>query len=102
MKILIWGEVKSGGPYDVHQQLDYAKIYGDLEKNYHCNQMNVGNKVWIQGIISELSTEENELFFYNPLETWEEINNKYSILKITRLIRVYITKRISLLSVFLS
>ena len=77
MKILIWGEVKSGGPYDVHQQLDYAKIYGDLEKNYHCNQMNVGNKVWIQGIISELSTEENELFFYNPLETWEEINNKY-------------------------
>ena len=32
----------------------------------------------------------------------EEINNKYSILKITRIIRIYITKRISLLSVFLS
>lgn len=32
----------------------------------------------------------------------EEINNKYSILKITRIIRIYITKRIDLLSVFLS
>ena len=32
----------------------------------------------------------------------EEINNKYSILKITRIIRIYITKRINLLSVFLS
>ena len=32
----------------------------------------------------------------------EEINNKYSILKIARIIRVYITKRINLLSVFLS
>lgn len=77
MKILIWGENKSGGPYDVQQQLDYSKVYSDLEKNYHCNQMNVGNKVWIQGIISELSTEENELYFYNPEETWEKINSRY-------------------------
>ena len=32
----------------------------------------------------------------------EEINNKYSILKITRIIRVYITKKVNLLSVFIS
>ena len=31
----------------------------------------------------------------------EEINNKYSILKITRIIRIYITKRIDLVSVFI-
>ena len=31
----------------------------------------------------------------------EEINNKYSILKITRIIRVYITKIVNLLSVFI-
>ena len=31
----------------------------------------------------------------------EEINNKYSILKITRIIRVYITKKVNLLSVFI-
>lgn len=32
----------------------------------------------------------------------EEIANKYSILKITRIIRVYITKKVNLLSVFIS
>ena len=32
----------------------------------------------------------------------EEINNKYSILKITRIIRVYITKEVNLLSVFIT
>ena len=32
----------------------------------------------------------------------EEINNKYSILKITRIIRIYITKKVNLLSVFIS
>ena len=32
----------------------------------------------------------------------EEINNKYSILKITRIIRVYITKKVNLLSVFIT
>ena len=32
----------------------------------------------------------------------EEINNTYSILKITRIIRVYITKKVNLLSVFIS
>ena len=32
----------------------------------------------------------------------EEINNKYSILKITRIIRLYITKKVNLLSVFIS
>lgn len=32
----------------------------------------------------------------------EEIDNRYSILKITRIIRVYITKKVNLLSVFIS
>ena len=77
MKILIWGEVKNGGPYDIKRRLDYSRIYEELNENYHANCMNVGNKVWIQGLISELSTNENDLFFYNPNETWEEINSKY-------------------------
>lgn len=32
----------------------------------------------------------------------EEVNNKYSILKISRILRVYITKKVNLLSVFIS
>ncbi len=77
MKILIWAEVKNGGPYDIFRQLDYQNVYQELVNNYHATATNVGNKVWIQGIISALSTPENELFFLNPNETWEDINSKY-------------------------
>ena len=77
MRILMWGEIKSGGPYDVFRRLNYSNIYQELCDNYHANMINVGNKVWIQGIISCLSTSDNELFFYNSSETWDEINNKY-------------------------
>jgi len=77
MKILIWGELKKGGPYDIFRRLDYQVIYQELLDNYHANGINIGNKVWIQGLISELSTPENEIFFYNPKESWDEINSKY-------------------------
>lgn len=77
MKILIWGEIKNSGPYDIFRQLDYQSVYQELLDNYHANCFNVGNKVWIQGLVSELSTPENELYFLNPKETWDEINSKY-------------------------
>ena len=77
MKILIWGEPKNGGPYDIFRSLDYHNIYRELVDNYHANSINIGNKVWIQGIVSALSTPENELFFLNPKESWDEINSKY-------------------------
>lgn len=77
MKILIWGELKLGGPYDVFRRLDYKNIFNELIDNCKANLLNVGNKVWIQGLISELTTEENQLFFYNPQENWDVINYKY-------------------------
>ncbi len=77
MKILIWGELKFGGPFDIFRQLDYHTIFTELQENYHSTNFNVGNKVWIQGIVSALLTEDNELFFYNPDETWDVINEKY-------------------------
>ena len=77
MKILIWAEAKNGGPYDIFRTLDYGKVYEELVENYHANSINVGNKVWIQGLISALSTPENELFFLDAKESWDEINSKY-------------------------
>lgn len=77
MKILIWGELKLGGPYDVFRRLDYKNIFSELIDNCKANMLNIGNKVWIQGLISELTTEENELYFYDPQEDWDVINNKY-------------------------
>lgn len=77
MKILIWAENKNGGPYDVSRAIDYKFFFTEFQQNYHANTYNVGNKVWIQGIISALNTEENELYYLNPDDTWEEINSKY-------------------------
>lgn len=76
MKILIWGEPKLGGPYDIFRKLDEKKVYREIISN--CGGVyNVGNKVWIQGLVSGLSTDENELFFYNPEESWDYINSFY-------------------------
>ena len=77
MKILIWGIIKNGGPFDVFRDIDYQSVYSEFLNNYHANSTNVGNKVWIQGIISCLSTEQNQLFFLREHESWEHINTNY-------------------------
>lgn len=77
MKLLIWGELLNGGPFDIFRRLDYSCIYKELIENYQANISNVGNKVWIQGIVSCLSTKENQIAFLNPNETWEQINTNY-------------------------
>lgn len=77
MRLLIWGEKLNGGPYDIFRRLDYNCIYKELVYNYNANTTNIGNKVWIQGIVSCLSTEENQISFLDVTETWEQINSKY-------------------------
>ena len=34
MRILIWGEMKNGGPYDIFRQLDYKSVFTELQKEY--------------------------------------------------------------------
>ena len=77
MKILIWGEIKFGNAYDIFRTIDYSTIFNELKEYCNANYVNVGNKVCIQGIVNSLSSEENEIFFYDPRETWETINSKY-------------------------
>lgn len=77
MKILIWGEPKAGNSFDVFRQMDYLTVYRELDENFHASMINVGNKVWIQGIISCLSSDENQLSFLSGDQSWEEINASY-------------------------
>lgn len=68
---------EKGNPADIFRQIDYSHI---VEEVFNCKEhapTNTGNKVWLQGIVSELSTEENEIFFQDDNESWDEINNKY-------------------------
>lgn len=80
MNILIWAYNYNGGPYDIDRQLNYKTIYNELLHNFQANSMNIGNKVWIQGIISELSTYDNNIYFLDNNETWDDINSKYDLI----------------------
>lgn len=77
MKILIYQENNRGGATDIFRVLDYETLYTEIH-NY-CNDVwtNSGNKVWLQGIVSELSTKDNEIFFLENNYTWDFINEYF-------------------------
>lgn len=69
-KILIYKYV------DVEHKTDYANMYKTVTGG-ECG--NVGNKLWYQAIISEISTPENIIEYNYGDKTPEEINEKYDI-----------------------
>lgn len=77
MKILIYQENNRGGHTDIFRTLDYGTLYTDV-RNY-CNSIwtNSGNKIWLQGIVSELSTKDNEIYFLESNYTWDFINEYF-------------------------
>lgn len=84
--------------------LDFYKMRWQIELFFKWIKQNLRIKHWV-------GHNENaiKIQLYSSLISYilirlvqEEINNKYSILKITRIIRVYITKKVNLLSVFIS
>ncbi len=79
-KILIWKKKIPHDETDIFTTTDYTKYYGNLEKIYgggYCP--NWGNKLWLQGLYSEIDTDENELSFRTD-ESEEEINSSYDLI----------------------
>ena len=84
--------------------LDFYKMRWQIELFFKWIKQNLRIKHWIGYNESAVKIQ-----LYSALVSYiliklvqEEICNKYSILKISRIIRVYITKKVNLLSVFLS
>ena len=77
MRILIYQENKIGGHTDIFRQLNYNTLNDEI--NLYCNGIytNAGNKVWLQGIVSELKTNDNEICFLEENWDWEYINNHF-------------------------
>ena len=84
MNILIYTEkfdrtntILDGGYVDIFRQADYNSVADDVKR--YCNGIvtNTGNKVWLQGLVSALSTPENRLSYYDCSESWDEINEAY-------------------------
>lgn len=79
-KILIWADYCYGSHTDIWRVIDYSKLFEEINMYYSGVVDNVGNKVWFQGLISEISTGENEISFRNPSESWDIINEKYDLI----------------------
>ncbi len=64
---------------DVFHTSNYNKMVGTFSKRYNGICPNFGNKVWYQGIISEISTEDNDISFYDPSMSVEIINSTFDL-----------------------
>lgn len=78
-KILIHMSIVESGEYDIFHMTDPEKWDEVVNNKYGRNCFNVGNKLWFQAIISEISTEDNQIFYYNSDMTFEEINSDYDM-----------------------
>ena len=65
---------------DITNSSDYNKMIETFQKKYQGHCPNFGNKVWYQGIISEISTEDNVISYYDPSMSVETINSSFDLL----------------------
>lgn len=79
-RILIWKEPRLGDYLAFDRQINYTKLYDEIINDYDGKYTNSGNKVWVQGIISEISTYENDVIIYDNLDDWEYINTNYDLI----------------------
>lgn len=72
MRILVLRHVEKNSMDDVFQQTDYSK-YEWIKAT------NVGNKLWLLGLISTISTPENHIDFLESYMSADYINQNYDI-----------------------
>lgn len=75
-KILIYVDINEI-EYGIFDNTDYSILYDLLLKERNGNCPNWGNKVWFEGIVSEISTPYIEYEFKNTEMTPEEINDRF-------------------------
>lgn len=73
-KILIYKNVEKNGEYDIFNFIDYKKFYNECTNN---SCYNVGNRLWLQGIIVALQDGNNEIEFLSPNMNTDYINSEY-------------------------
>ena len=78
-KILIWRQIIPGSDIDVFNKTDYTILDNRLFELYGGKCPNWGNKLWFQGILSEINTPENKVVIRTD-ESIEEINTSYDLI----------------------
>lgn len=75
-KILIYMDINDN-EYGIFQHTDYSILDSVIQSERRGNCPNYGNKVWLQGLVSELTTKNVEIKFYNNDMDFEEINSYF-------------------------
>lgn len=78
-KILIWRKVIEGDGVDIFFSTDYKDLTNRLKTLYSGSCPNWGNKLWFQGLYTEVSSPENDIRF-RTTETADEINSNYDLI----------------------
>lgn len=76
-KILIHMIVEPNGEYDVYSCSDYSAIIQTVQEKHGGICPNFGNRLWFQGLVSEITCEENELTFFSEVMTKDYINETF-------------------------
>lgn len=79
-QVLIWKKVFPGSDYDIFNRTDYHGLYEHIQTKWGGVCPNWGNRLWLQGIFSELDTGENDYHFLTGKETVDEINGIYDFI----------------------
>ena len=77
-RILIWKRLVRNTDSDIFGKTDYRAFYPGGQKAMNVVG-NTGNKLWLQGIVSMLCTQENEISFVSN-QTIEQINREYDLI----------------------
>lgn len=70
-KILIYKYI------DIYNKTDYVKLSDTVKNKFHGVCPNFGNKLWFQGLISEISVDGNSIDYYNSEMKIDAINEEY-------------------------
>lgn len=79
-QVLIWKKVFPGSDYDIFNRTDYHSLYKRVKDQWGGICQNWGNRLWLQGIFSELDTGENDYHFLTGQETVDEINRYFDFI----------------------
>lgn len=78
--ILIHIPMASQGEYDIFSSYDPKLLVNDVCQNLGDVAPNYGNRLWFQGIISEIQSKDNHLTYFRPDMTKEQINSDYDMI----------------------
>ena len=78
-RILIYIDLIPHGEYDIFEATDPIKMKDLIPLIYGGACPNFGNRLWFQAIISEITTEDNLIEYWDASKSFDEINSRYDM-----------------------